>query len=92
MYAILKKFEPTEKGITVTFNCTDEQMPEIVSLYKKKVEITRMQEGLTDDPTIETLDGLIEEIIFLAGKLRAHVPKLELDLLKTENTDNQNLP
>lgn len=45
----LKKFEPTETGVTVMIHCSHEQLQEIVSQYRKEVCIMPVQAELQED-------------------------------------------
>jgi hypothetical protein len=50
---ILRKFEPTEKGITVLIHATDEQMTDIVALFRQPVVILPANEATPADRTAE---------------------------------------
>lgn len=70
---ILTKFEPTDKGVTVTIKCDDDQMPQIVRKWKQKVRIDGEQATVfpaAQDALNEILNAQ-EDVYIMARKLVA---------------------
>ena len=75
MITKLKKFVPTEEGVSVNLKFPESSMPEIMRLYGQDVTIVPAQGTLPEEPTLRSLDGLADGIMKLAERFREQYKK-----------------
>lgn len=92
MITKLKKFLPTEGGVTVTLKFSEADMPQIMRLYGQDVTVIPAQEALPEEPvTMETLDDLADGIANLAKKFKEQYKKSYGELPPEESTEKEEM-